>query len=255
MLPPGIESRLERRWELLEPLADVGSGRDPDRVPAPPPRAAGDATLDREPAPGWRAARGMAAATALRPARRERTIRRSGPTRLARPGHVAARRPRRPRRRTRWPSRTLRRGSVARRGSLLAPARRLEALGLVSWGGPTCAAIRWPTGRAGPIDGGRAGARAGVGARSDRRAAAGRRAPAPGRGRVGQDRCHPGRGRATLASGGGAIVLVPELTLVPQIADRLRARWGIGCRSSTRGCRPASATTNGSAWSTARPRW
>ena len=78
MLPPGIESRLERRWELLEPLADAEAGAilAESQLRRLEPRAT----------PRWiesrRRAGALRARWRLRPpavrTRRERTIRRLG---------------------------------------------------------------------------------------------------------------------------------------------------------------------------------
>ena len=51
MLPPGIESRLERRWELLQPEGDAAAGTVLTE-PSPSHRPPGHAPLGREPAPG-----------------------------------------------------------------------------------------------------------------------------------------------------------------------------------------------------------
>lgn len=225
MLPPGMESRLERRWELLEPLDELPAGTilTESQLTRLAPRSS----------PRWiesrRRAGAMRAAWRLRPPaagpRRERTIRRrsepDGPvtgavqraildalgsdeTALADVASTLGRAP----------------------GSVLAPARRLEAAGLVELG--------WHAVRRDPLA-----------HRLPGRTAAGSMAPeqvaalaeinglAPvgellleGVAASGKSDVILAAVTATAARGAGAIVLVPELTLVPQLADRLRAEVG-----------------------------
>ncbi len=258
MLPPGIESRLERRWELVEPLADVGGGRDPDRVPAPPRRAAGHAALDREPAPGRRAARRVAAATAVgtAPVGNEPSVA------SAEPGRPVGGTFQRADPRCRSGRTTMALADLATRlgrspGSLLdsgAHGSRRRAGWSSGWAdGPPR-----PAGPPGP----RPGHRVGRLAPEQEAALAAIAALPPGGELLLQGVAASGKTdvilaavEATLAAGAGAIVLVPELTL-DSAARRSAAgrRWGSGCRSSTRASRQGSGTTSGSGWWPGTPR-
>ena len=81
------------------------------------------------------------------------------------------------------------------------------------------------------------------------RRAARRALPAPRRHRQRQDRGLPARDRArALARGRGALVLVPEIALTPQLVGRFRARFGDARRrAALRARRRASASPSGAA--------
>jgi primosomal protein N' (replication factor Y) (superfamily II helicase) len=225
MLPPGIESRLERRWEALEPLADAEAGV-----------ILTESQLRRlEPlaTPRWiesrRRAGTLRARWRLRPpsvgTRRERTIRRlreSGPPvrgTLQRsvldalgPGAMTLS--------------DLATDMGRSPGSLLDAARRLEAHGRVELG--------WADVRRDPLAHRPPGRSTVDELAPEQRAALEAIGELPPGGELllegvaasGKTDVILAAVEATLASGGGAIVLVPELTLVPQIADRLRATVG-----------------------------
>ncbi|HEY7738077.1 MAG TPA: primosomal protein N' [Candidatus Limnocylindria bacterium] len=225
MLPPGLESRLQRRWELLEPLGEV-----------PPGTILTEAELRRvEPRASmrWLESRrrsgALRAAWRLRPPavgpRHERTIRRVGtnggpvrgtvqqaileelgvePLTFAELGVRLDREP----------------------ASLLASARSLEAAGRVELG---MAPLRRDPLAHRVVGRGEAEVLA-----SEQRAALDAIAELPAGGELllegvaasGKTDVILGAVTATLAAGAGAIVLVPELTLVPQLADRVRAAVG-----------------------------
>jgi primosomal protein N' (replication factor Y) len=225
MLPPGIESRLERRWEVLEPLADAEAGAILTESQL--------RRLEPHATPRWiesrRRAGALRARWRLRPpsvrARRERTIRRRGesgpPVRGALQRAVldavgldeislsdlATRMSRPP-------------------GSLLDTARRLEARGWVELG--------WADVRRDPLAH-RAPGRSTVDELAPEQQAAldaiaelppGAELLLQGVAASGKTDVILAAVEATLAGRTGVIVLVPELTLVPQIADRLRATVG-----------------------------
>ena len=225
MLPPGIESRLERRWEIVEPMVDVEAGT-----------ILTEAQLRRvEPkaTPRWiesrRRAGALRAAWRLRPPsagpRRERTIRRlDGPGRpvtgtlqrailhevgademaLADIGTRLGRSP----------------------GSLLDAARRLEASGWVELG--------WAAVRRDPLAHRAPGRATAPEMAPEQEAALAAIATLPPGGELllegvaasGKTDVILAAVESTLGAGAGAIVLVPELTLIPQLADRLRAAVG-----------------------------
>lgn len=225
MLPPGIESRLERRWELLEPEGNAATGTilTEAELRRLVPRAT----------PRWiesrRRAGGLRAAWRLRPPRagprRERVIRLRGtpgrPVRgtvqlaalealidgevtLAALGNRLGREP----------------------GSLLDTARRLEAAGWVELG--------WADVRRDPLAHRLPGRSAAEAMAPEQDAAMRDIADLPPGGELllqgvaasGKTDVVLAAVEATLDQGGSAIVLVPEITGIPQLADRLRATVG-----------------------------
>jgi primosomal protein N' (replication factor Y) len=234
MLPPGLESRLERRWAVaesgelpagLEPLLDASREVSDAALLRLAPRRGRDAWLE-----ALRRAGTVRAHWTLRPpgvsARRVRVLR-------AVPGGAT------PRRgaplqhallaalgdgeRT-LPELAAELGVDA--GSLLAPARRLAAIG--------AAELAWRDVDRDPL-GHRAPGRGGAGdlAEEQRDALAAIRAlPVGGElllegvAAAGKTDVYLAALDETLAAGRTAIVLVPEVSLVPQLADRLRAAAG-----------------------------
>jgi primosomal protein N' (replication factor Y) len=225
MLPPGLESRLERRWELREPLGEHERGAvlSESLLRRAEPRATARWIESRRRSgllrAAWRlrspATRGL----------RERTVR------VVRP-------PDRPPR-----------GSVQREalaaldgetvtvvelagrmgrepGTLLEPLRRLEAAGWVSLG--------WRDVRRDPLAHRRPGRTVADELAPEQAAALAAIADLPSGGEIllqgvaasGKTDVILAAVEAATAGGGGAIVLVPEITGVPQLADRLRAVAG-----------------------------
>ena len=234
MLPPGLESRLVRRWVVQ----DAG-GLPPDlAVVADEAGRIGDASLMRH-APR----RGRAAWLDR--------LRRSGAVRAEwslRPPDVSARRVRVIRARP-SDAEPPRRAPVQRAilealgdgeqtmaelaerldvapASLLAPARRLEALGRVELG--------WRTFERDPLAHRSADAERDGELAPEQRAAVeairgialGGELLVEGVAASGKTDVYLAAVRETLAAGRGAIVLVPEVSLIPQIGDRLRAVLG-----------------------------
>ena len=232
MLPPGLESRLDRRWEL------AASRRSAERASPPRPTATARSPTPRScgRAPKARP-RGVARAAASRRARSAPTgrcgRRTSTARRVRRPPPAAgdAEPPRRaPVQRALLEAlggeeRTmaeLAEALDAEPAALLAPARRLVALGRAELG---LAHRRARPARA-PADRGRPAARR---SRDEQvaaldaiaRPATGRGAPARGRGRLGQDRRLPRRRRRRRSPPAGTrSSSCPEMSLVPQLADR-----------------------------------
>jgi primosomal protein N' (replication factor Y) len=229
MLPPGLESRLERRWEVREPAALKGG-----EVTAGEVLTEGQLRrLGHPVTPRWlesrRRAGALRAAWRLRPPsaspQRVRVVRRRStpgtPVRGALqialleaigPGEVTL------------PDLGERLGRAP--AALLPAARRLEATGWID--------LDWETTRRDPLahrTPGRSGAdelapeqTAAVDAIS--RLPAGGELLLEGVAASGKTDVILAAVDATVASGRGAIVLVPELTLVPQLADRVRASVG-----------------------------
>jgi primosomal protein N' (replication factor Y) len=224
MLPPGLESRLQRRWELLEPVAD-----------APVGSILSEAELRRlkpKVSPRWlesrRRAGALRAAWRLRPPsvgpRHQRTIRRldgAGPARGSVQQAILAV----------LDGETLTFAELGERlgrqpASLLASARSLEVAGQVELG---LAPLRRD-----PLAHRAAGRPATESPAAEQVAALAVIESLPAGGEVllegvaasGKTDVILDAVRATLAGGAGAIVLVPELTLVPQLADRLRGAVG-----------------------------
>jgi primosomal protein N' (replication factor Y) len=225
MLPPGIESRLERRWELVEALdgAVAGTVLTELQLRRLEPRATQRWIEAR------RRAGALRAAWRLRPPssgpRRERVVRRraadgrpvrgsvqqaalavleTGEMTVADLGQRLGREP----------------------GSLLDPLRRLESAGWVE--------LDWTDVRRDPLahrDPGRAGA---ADLAPEQAAALEAIEDLPPGGELllegvaasGKTDVVLAAVTATLAAGAGAIVLVPEVSLVPQLSDRLRAEIG-----------------------------
>ena len=234
MLPPGLESRLERRWEVLEP-ASLGAAQNGDGE-----LGVGTLLTERQlrrlannVSPGW--IEGRRRAGALRAAWR------------LRPPTAGPRRVRVVRRRTtpgRPVSGTLQRALLDALGpgeatlpelgtrlgrpgsSLLSPARRLEAAGWVD--------LDWLTSRRDPLSHRSPGRTAAADLAPEQAAAIGAIADiAPGGELLLEGVAASGKTdvilasvEATLAAGRDAIVLVPEVTLIPQLADRLHATAG-----------------------------
>jgi primosomal protein N' (replication factor Y) len=234
MLPPGLESRIQRRWEVSD-------------VAGLPPELAGLADAEGR----------IADAALMRRAPRRgksswvEALRRSGAVRAEwqlRPPGVTARRVR-VMRRLASDAEPPRRAPVQRAllealgdgerplselatdlgaepGSLLAPARRLEAGGYVQ--------LDWRTVERDPLAHRAVEiARDHLLADEQLAALAAIRALPPGGELVLQGVAASGKTdvylaavRETLDAGRGAIVLVPEVSLIPQIADRLRAAIG-----------------------------
>jgi primosomal protein N' (replication factor Y) len=234
MLPPGLESRLERRWRIA----------DASRLPAGMPDAVdAEGLLDevdlRAFAPvrgggGWierlRQSGGLRPAWRLHPPevrpRRVRVVRRpSGP-----PGPA----PRGPLQRailaaTNGAERSL--AEIAQElgaepASLLAPARRLAALGLVELG--------WREVTRDPLAHRPRGRPLVHGLADEQRAAAAAVAALAAGGELllqgvaasGKSDVYLAAIEGAIAEGGSAIVLVPEVSMVPQLADRLAALVG-----------------------------
>jgi primosomal protein N' (replication factor Y) len=234
MLPPGLESRLERRWAItdsaelppgLEPLLDASREVSDAALMRLAPRRGRDAWLER-----LRRAGTVRAHWSLRPpgvsTRRVRVLR-------AVPGGPAPRR-----------GAPLQHALLAAlggeertlpelaaelevdAGSLLAPARRLAAIG--------AAELAWrdvdrdplghrPPGRGGVLD-----------LAAEQRDAVTTIAELPAGGELllegvaaaGKTDVFLAALDATLAGGATAILLVPEVSMVPQLADRVRAAAG-----------------------------
>ena len=225
MLPPGIESRLERRWELLQPEGDAPAGTmlTESELRRTVPHAT----------PRWiesrRRAGAVRAAWRLRPPRagprRERVIRRAvtpgrpvrGAVQLAALDALAD---------GEMTLATLAERLGREPGSLLDTARRLEAAGWVDLG--------WADVRRDPLAHRRPGRSAADEMAPEQAAALRDIADLPPGGELllqgvaasGKTDVVLAAVEATLETGGGAIVLVPEITAVPQIADRLRAAVG-----------------------------
>jgi primosomal protein N' (replication factor Y) len=229
MLPPGLESRLRRHWEVLQPEAlpglpagDLDDATLLAHAPSPRDRNRWLERLRRE---GVVRARWSLAEPELR-SRRVRVVRRL-------PGGGEA--PRRaPMQRAllaalddaerALPEIAEELGVSAT--SLLAPARRLEANGLLELGWRE--APRDPLAHRAP-----AVALPGELAEEQRAALAEIEALEPGAqllldgvAAAGKTEVYLGAIGAALAEGRDAILLVPELSLVPQLADRLRALVG-----------------------------
>jgi len=235
MLPPGLESRLERRWEVLEPAALAAASAGNGEL------GIGTILTERQlrrltadMSPRWldsrRRAGALRAAWRLRPPtagpRRVRVVRRrgtpgrpvSGPLQRALldalgPGEA-----------TTLPELGTRLGRSA--SALLSPVRRLEAAGWVELG--------WLTTRRDPL-GHRSPGQTTATDLAPEQAAAIRAiadlAPAgelllEGVAASGKTDVILASVEATLAAGRDAIVLVPEVTLIPQLADRLHATAG-----------------------------
>ncbi len=225
MMPPGIESRLERRWEVLEPIGEVeaGSVLTETQLRRAAPKAS----------PRWiesrRRAGALRAAWRLRPPsagpRRERTIRRqeapgrpvTGKIQLAALEAVG--------------TGTIALAELAARlgrppASLLEVARRLETAGWVELG--------WADVRRDPLAHRGPGRMAADELAPEQTAALAAIADLPPGGEIllegvaasGKTDVVLAAVSATLMANHGAIVLVPELTLVPQLADRIRAEVG-----------------------------
>jgi primosomal protein N' (replication factor Y) len=225
MLPPGMESRLERRWEVLEAMDDVpvGSVLTESQLARIAPRSG----------PRWiesrRRAGALRAAWRLRPPsagpRRERIVRRRSQPDGAVSGAVQ-----------RAILDALGADEVALAdlasdlgrapGSLLEPARRLETAGWVELG--------WRAVRRDPLAHRVPGRTAAESMAPEQSAALAEIEGLPPAGELllegvaasGKSDVILAAVATTAASGAGAIVLVPELTLVPQLADRLRAEVG-----------------------------
>ena len=224
MLPPGLESRLQRRWELLEPIADAAAG---SVLSEPELRR-----LEPQASPRWlesrRRAGAVRAAWRLRPPavgpRHERTIRRlagvGSPRGSVQQAILAA-----------LDGETLTFAELGERlgrepTSLLASARSLEAAGRVELGlaplrrDPLAHRAAGPAGAERPAAE-QLAALAAIEALPD-----GGELLLEGVAASGKTDVILAAVTATLATGDGAIVLVPELTLVPQLADRLRGAVG-----------------------------
>ncbi len=225
MLPPGIESRLERRWELLEPLGDAAAGTilTETQLRRLEPRAT----------PRWvegrRRARALRAAWRLRPPgagpRRERVLRRLDMP--GRPGRGAVQLAAL----TALDDGEITMAALGERlgrepGSLLDPVRRLEAAGWVE--------LDWADVRRDPLAHRQPGRSAAEAMAPEQEAALRAIATLPPGGELllqgvaasGKTDVILAAVEATLAAGRGAIVLVPEITGVPQLGDRLRATVG-----------------------------
>ncbi|MCC6617569.1 MAG: primosomal protein N' [Chloroflexi bacterium] len=234
MLPPGLESRVARRWFVADPerlppeldgMADGEGAISDATLRQRGPRRGGAAWIER-----LRRAGVLRAVWQLRPpdvaARRVRTVRATtsgpfapprGPIQRAMMAVLGA------------DTRTL--ASLASEvgvepARLLGPARRLEAAGLVELGWQ--AVERDPLAHREALDAPEHGL-----AGEQREALDAIMALPPGGELLlqgvaasGKTDVYLGAVRATLASGRGAIVLVPEVTLIPQLADRLRAVVG-----------------------------
>ncbi|HEX9738363.1 MAG TPA: primosomal protein N' [Candidatus Limnocylindria bacterium] len=240
MLPPGLESRLERRWEVLEPAAlraaDAGDGEAGDGE-----LGVGTLLTERQlrrladdVSPRWlegrRRAGALRAAWRLRPPaagpRRVRVVRRrrspgkpvSGPLQRALLDAVG------PGEATTLPELGARLGRAA--SALLSPARRLEAAGWVE--------LEWLTTRRDPLSHRPPGQTAAADMAPEQVAAIRAIADlAPGGELLLEGVAASGKTDvilasvdATLAAGRDAIVLVPEVTLIPQLADRLHGTAG-----------------------------
>ncbi|MGH2462293.1 MAG: replication restart helicase PriA, partial [Candidatus Limnocylindria bacterium] len=235
MLPPGLESRLERRWEILDPAALDRDGAVASDLQVG--RVLTEGQLRRllpRVSPRWiesrRRSGALRAAWRLRPPsagpRRVRLVRRrsvpgtpvDGPLQQALlealgPGEA-----------TTLPELGERLGRET--SALLAPARRLEAAGWVE--------LDWLTSRRDPL-GHRSPARSGAADLAPEQAGAIRAIAdvAPGGDLLLEGVAASGKTdvvlaavEATIAADRDAIVLVPEVTLVPQLADRLSATVG-----------------------------
>ena len=266
MLPPGLESRLDRRWQLG---SDAAAARWAGRACRPRrgrdrygPHAAGAETRSR-------AVAGTPAPQRRGSCRAGSFDRRKSPRAAcaccvaSRTDRLPARAPRSSRRcwrrwRTaseRCPS--WRRSSGSTPASLLAPARRLVAIGAaeLDWRDverdplahrPTAGSTRPMTWRTSSRPRWRRSRRCRRAASCCWRASR-RRARRTSTWRPSTRPCSVAR---------RAIVLVPEVSLIPQLADRLhgagrRRRW----RCCTPACRRASATTSGGGSSAARRAW
>jgi len=232
MLPPGLESRLRRSWVVLDAaalpealLATVSEAGEVD-----------EATLRRAlGADGPAAAERLRRAGAVRVrwsllppdlrARRARTIRRlpgeqTAPRGALQRALLAA---------AGGDARTLAEladGMGAQPGALLAPARRLEALGLVELGWQQVE--RDPLAhrpRQAPREHTLAVEQEGA-LRSLENLPPGGELLLEGVAAAGKTDVYLAAIEAVIADGGGAIVLVPELSLVPQLADRVAALAG-----------------------------
>jgi primosomal protein N' (replication factor Y) len=234
MLPPGLESRLVRRWVVLDPSALPDGLRalvtDGELDDAPLQRHAPRRGRERW-IEGLRRAGAIRASWSLRPAeqraRRVRVVRRlPGDERLPR---------RAPRQeallsaladREEHPLADIAEELGVDSAALLSPARRLAELGMVELGWRVEA--RDPLAhRAVPL------AQDYALAPEQDHALAAIRALAPGGELLLQGVAASGKSdvylaavEAELAAGRGAIVLVPEVSLIPQIADRAAARFG-----------------------------
>ncbi|TMB56264.1 MAG: DEAD/DEAH box helicase, partial [Chloroflexi bacterium] len=233
MLPPGLESRLERRWELLE-------------AGALPPAARG--AFDGEgvaPDLALRRALGSGAAAKLERLRRDRAVRARW---SLRPPEVSALRVRvlraipgaaQPSHRAPLQRAILAALADGERtlpeladelgvegSTLLAPARRLDALG--------AAELSWRAVERDPLaHRPRAATRDHELAAEQRAALAALERLAPGGelllegvAAAGKTDVYLAAIDGTLASGGTALILVPEVSLIPQLADRVAALVG-----------------------------
>jgi primosomal protein N' (replication factor Y) len=229
MLPPGLESRLVRRWELVDPTQLSTAGDEPlddAALLALGPVRGGQRWID-----GLRARGVIRAVWSLRPpavsARRERVLQ-------PLPGERALPR--------RAPLQRSILGALDGAGerslaelaeelgvsatSLLAPSRRLEAAGFVRLG--------WRDVARDPLEHRGAPAPTGHDLADEQRSAVAAIGALPPGGELllegvaaaGKTDVYLAAIAVTIAGGRGAIVLVPELSLVPQIADRLAGLVG-----------------------------
>ena len=233
MLPPGLESRLERRWELLRPddlpagladSADRGTIADATLLRSAP-KGGRDAWLER-----LRRSGTIRAAWSLRPA--DVSARR---IRILRPLAGDAEPPRRaPVQRALLEALGAEERTIAELAealetepaALLAPARRLVALGR--------AELDWRTVERSPIAHRSIVANLRHELAPEQVAALDAIAAVPPGGELllegvaasGKTDVYLAAAQETLAAGRDVIVLVPEVSLVPQLADRFRALVG-----------------------------
>jgi primosomal protein N' (replication factor Y) (superfamily II helicase) len=233
MLPPGLESRLERRWTVV----DAGQLPDPLRAAASGSEEIADPALKRALGPRWSAAAeglrrsgALVAHWSLRPpelqARRVRTLRRV-------PGEAASTRPA-PLQRAILDAladeaRTLPElaGEIgADPASVLAAAHRLVARG--------AAVMEWQTVERDPRAHRPSDAARDHPLADEQRAALERIAELKAGGELllegvaaaGKTDVYLAAVERTLAAGGAAILLVPEVSLVTQLADRVASLVG-----------------------------
>jgi primosomal protein N' (replication factor Y) (superfamily II helicase) len=234
MLPPGLESRLERRWRIAD------AGRLPEGMPT---AADPDGLLDevdlRAFAPvrgggAWierlRRSGGLTPAWRLRPPdmrpRRIRVVRRTPATTAPAPRGPLQRAILAATNGTERPLAEIAEELGTEPASLLAPARRLAALGLIE--------IGWREVTRDPLAHRLRGRPLVHSLAAEQRAAASAIAAlVPGGELLLQGVAASGKSDVYLAAiddvlteGGGAIVLVPEVSMVPQLADRLSALVG-----------------------------
>ena len=234
MLPPGIESRLERRWVVasdgdlpdgLAVLADADGMVGDTALMRLAPRRGRDAWLER-----LRRSGAVRAAWQLRPpevsARQVRVLARiaGGPTpRRRAPLQEALLEALGDTERT-LPELAAELGTDA--SALLAPARRLEAIGAATLG--------WRQVDRAPLAHREPGTGAGAELAEEQQQALERITSLPPGGELllqgvaaaGKTEVYLAAIERTLAEGGDAIVLVPEVSLIPQLADRLRGLAG-----------------------------